>query len=177
MRGRCDGSWVTGPSRRQEGSFVSLWVLQSFWDTLPSLTLQTSGPKAASYLNQLLKHIQLALLWKEHELCSTLSFKDKCFTAQTPSLCVDIKKKDCILFWVFKCAWLGLFGGGFFWLVFFTAILRLLDLLRGRSKLWLNPADNSLADLRIFQILKYMCGFLQTPQNSENIRPVSPFPR
>lgn len=61
--------------------------------------------------------------------------------------------------------------------VFLIAILRLSVLLGGRSKLWLNPADDSLADLRIFQILKYMSGFLKTPQNFKNTRLVSPFPR
>lgn len=67
--------------------------------------------------------------------------------------------------------------GGVVW-VFFTAIIRLLDLLRGGSNLWLNPADDSLADLRIFQRLKCRClDFSKPHENFKNIRPTSLFPR
>lgn len=87
------------------------------------------------------------------------------------------KRKIVFCFGSFSLLGWGYLVGYFVAGGFFTAILRLLVLLGGRSKLWLNPADDSLADLRIFQILKCMSGFLKTPQNFKTIRLVSPFPR
>lgn len=93
-------------------------------------------------------------------------------------MCTFLKEKMCFVLGLLVCL-VGVIWWGILLLVvfIFIAILRLSVLLGGRSKLWLNPADDSLADLRIFQILKYMSGFLKTPQNFKNTRLVSPFPR
>jgi len=55
---------------------------------------------------------------------------------------------------------------------FLTGIVRLLDLLRVGSNLWLNPADDSLADLRIFQRLKCRClDFSKPYETSKTLDP------
>lgn len=59
---------------------------------------------------------------------------------------------------------------------FFTTILRLLDLQKGGSNLWLSSADDSLADLRIFQRLKCKCLDSQNPLKLQKHQTHFPLP-